>query len=268
MNITGFTTYLLNKNLSKNTITAYTSSINHFFSKYKWITKQNLIQYKDFLTRNYKAQTVNLRIQGINQYLKFSHKEKLSLSFIKIQNKSFTDNIISNTDYELLKNQLKRDGKVKWHLIVWVLGATGMRIGELTRLKIEDVKENIIDLYAKGEKYRRIYLPGKLSKEIQKWLISEGRQSGYLFLNKYNKQISAKGIAIQLKTYAKKYKINPKSVHPHAFRHLFAKNFLSRCPDISLLADLLGHENLSTTRIYLRKTSKEQEDLINKTVTW
>ena len=44
-------------------------------------------------------------------------------------------------------------------------------------------------------------------------------------------------------------------VYPHSFRHLFAKNFIERNPDIALLADLMGHENIETTRIYLRRTS-------------
>ena len=157
---------------------------------------------------------------------------------------------------------------MKWYLIVWLLGATGMRIGELTNLRIENIQNTIIDLYAKGGKYRRVYIPSNLAKEIHNWHISGCRYSGYLFLNKYGKQLSGKGIAIQLKTYAREYGINPTVVHPHAFRHLFAKSFLLRCPDLPLLADLLGHENISTTRIYLRKSTQEQQQLIDKTVTW
>lgn len=143
-----------------------------------------------------------------------------------------------------------------------------MRIGELTNIKIEQMKNSYIDLYAKGGKYRRVYIPQKLSNEIQKWLISEGRTSGFLFLNRYGCKLSGKGISIQLKTYAQEYNINPVVVHPHAFRHLFAKNFLTQCPNLPLLADLLGHENISTTRIYLRKSSQEQQQLIDKIVTW
>lgn len=157
---------------------------------------------------------------------------------------------------------------MKWYLIVWLLGATGMRIGELTNLRIENIQNTIVDIYAKGGKYRRVYIPSKLSKELRYWYISEGRYSGFVFLNRYGNKLSGKGISIQLKTYAREYGINPSVVHPHAFRHLFAKSFLLRCPDLPLLADLLGHENLSTTRLYLRKSSQEQQNLIDKTVTW
>ena len=54
----------------------------------------------------------------------------------------------------------------------------------------------------------------------------------------------------------------------HSFRHRFAKNFLEKFNDISLLADLMGHESIETTRIYLTKSTQEQRELIDKIVTW
>ena len=57
-------------------------------------------------------------------------------------------------------------------------------------------------------------------------------------------------------------------IYPHSFRHMFAKNFLNKCSDIALLADLMGHESIETTRIYLKRTSEEQRDLVNKVITW
>ena len=49
---------------------------------------------------------------------------------------------------------------------------------------------------------------------------------------------------------------------------MFAKNFLNKCSDIALLADLMGHESIETTRIYLKRTSEEQRNLVNKVITW
>ena len=64
------------------------------------------------------------------------------------------------------------------------------------------------------------------------------------------------------------YKMNVDVVYPHSFRHRFAKNFLEKYSDIALLADLMGHESIETTRIYLRRTSEEQRELIDKIITW
>lgn len=77
MKQTAFYNYLLNKNISENTIKAYMASANKYFERYTKITKQNLNQYRAFLISHFKPQTVNLRIQGINNYLEYSHKKNI-----------------------------------------------------------------------------------------------------------------------------------------------------------------------------------------------
>lgn len=71
-----------------------------------------------------------------------------------------------------------------------------------------------------------------------------------------------------MREYAKEYGIDSKVVYPHSFRHRFAKNFLAKYNDIALLADLMGHESIETTRIYLRMTAGKQYSIVNKVVTW
>ena len=95
-----------------------------------------------------------------------------------------------------------------------------------------------------------------------------GKQSGFLFVNRHGEKISARGISGQLKHYAALYGINPAVVYPHSFRYRFAKSFLERCNDIAMLADLMGHESIETTRIYLRKTSTEQQSIVDQVVDW
>ena len=85
---------------------------------------------------------------------------------------------------------------------------------------------------------------------------------------RYGNVISARGIAQQLKHFAKEYGLDPKVVYPHSFRHRFAKNFLEKYNDIAFLADLMGHESIETTRIYLRRTATEQQQIVDKIVTW
>ena len=84
----------------------------------------------------------------------------------------------------------------------------------------------------------------------------------------YFKNITTRGISQQLKNYADKYGLDKKVVYPHSFRHRYAKNFLEKYNDIALLADLMGHESIETTRIYLRRTASEQQALVDKIVTW
>ena len=80
--------------------------------------------------------------------------------------------------------------------------------------------------------------------------------------------LPSRGVAAQLKKFAYQYGLDPKVVYPHSFRHRFAKNFLEKYNDIALLADLMGHESIETTRIYLRRTATEQQQLVDRIVTW
>lgn len=96
-------------------------------------------------------------------------------------------------------------------------------MSELVQFKIEHVAVGYFDLYTKGGKIRRIFIPNSLRVEAMVWLDSQHRSTGYL-LEKFN--------------------------------------------DLSLLADLMGHESIETTRIYLRRTSTEQQAIVDKIVTW
>ena len=97
---------------------------------------------------------------------------------------------------------------------------------------------------------------------------AQNLQSGFIFLKQHGTRMTPRGSSIQLKSLALRYNINPAVVYPHSFRHLFAKTFLERFNDIALLADLMGHESIETTRIYLRKTSTEQHNIVNRVVDW
>lgn len=255
--------------MAENTIRSYMGTVRRFFRDYESINRNNLLHYKEYLVSNYKPTTVNVRILAINHFLHYIKKDNLKVRTIKIQQKTFLDNVISNADYKKLLKNLKNDGKIKWYMIVRTLACTGARISEALSFQVEDVYFGYVEVYAKGNKLRRIYFPKTLQTELVSWIEEEGRTNGSLFLNKNGITISANGIATMLKKFAKDYMIDPKVMHPHSFRHRFSLNFLSRKPnEIVLLADLLGHSSINTTRIYTRRTSQEQSNIINTVVNW
>ena len=263
-----FEEYLKKKNLSQNTIKSYLFAVKQYQSKYLILKKKNLQAYKTFLVENYKIKTVNLRIQAINSYLKYLKKDKLRLPLLKLQQKNFLENVISEADYEYFKKCLKNEKEMYWYFVIRFITATGARISELIQFKVEHIKIGYFDLYSKGGKLRRIYIPQKLQEEALKWFEEKEITDGFIFKNKFGKRITARGIAGELKKLGKKYGLNPKVIYPHSFRHRFAKSFLDRFNDISLLADLMGHESIETTRIYLRRTSTEQQEIVNKIIDW
>lgn len=257
--------FLDQQDLADNTKKAYFSSVQNYFKQFTTLNKKNLLNYKKFLIANYKPQTVNLRLNAMNYYLRCLKKDKWALRLVKVAQITFIDNVISVADYEFLKQRLKRSKNYKDYFLVRFLCATGARVSEFVHIKVEHVKTGYFDIYGKGNKYRRIYIPLRLQREAMKYL---KRDSGYLFLNDKGKPYNQQYIVKRLKWLALKYHINPKVMYPHSFRHRFAKNFILKYNDISMLADILGHESIETTRIYLKKTATEQKDLIDSIVDW
>ena len=130
------------------------------------------------------------------------------MKFVKVQQKNFLENVISDADYKFLKAQLKVDGYEEWYFIVWFMAATGARVSELLHIKAEHIKVGYLDLYSKGGKVRRLYIPKNLRTEAEKWLKNQGLTSGYIFLNRFGQRITTRGIAYQLKHFAEKYGMN------------------------------------------------------------
>ena len=254
--------------LSENTIKSYCNAVEFFQRQYGELTKRNLLSYKGWLLENYKAKTVNLRLQALNRYLDFIKKPNLKMKSIKVQQQNFLENVISDADYRFFCRKLKADNRLNWYFVVRYLCATGARISELLQIKVEHVEVGYLDLYGKGGKLRRLYIPRRLKSETERWLKEMGFSSGYLFRNRFGERITARGVGYQLKIFAKSYGIDTQVIYPHSFRHRFAKNFLAKFNDIALLADLMGHESIETTRIYLRRTATEQRDLVDRIVTW
>lgn len=263
-----FERHLRGTNLSENTIASYLFAARQFSEQYDAVTQKNLRAYKIWLIESYKPKTVNLRLRALNCYLESIGKEKWKLPFVRVQQKAFLENVISEADYEYFKNCLKRDGELFWYFVVRFLAATGARVSELIQIKVEHIKIGHLDLYSKGGKLRRIYIPKVLQKEALSWMSEKQQESGFIFLNKYGDRITTRGISGQLKKLAMRYDLNPAVVYPHSFRHRFAKSFLERCNDIAFLADLMGHESIETTRIYLRKTSTEQRAIVDEIIDW
>ena len=131
---------------------------------------------------------------------------------------------------------------------------------------LEDITSGEVTLKGKGNKYRRFFFQDQLRKEAKAYVKETGK-TGILAMGKYGK-ISSRGLSSDMKAWGKSCGIPLEKMHPHAFRHFFAKMFLKKNHDIVLLADLLGHANMDTTRIYLQKSYEEQKACFTRSVSW
>lgn len=263
-----FVRHLKERNLSANTICVYRCAVEQFYRMYPQMTARNLQLYKVYLLEHYKPQTVNLRIRALNCFLQDKEMNADPVPMIRIQQKTYLDKIISQADYEYLKRRLTEDEELVYYFVIRMITATGARVSELVTFQVEDVHQGYKDIYSKGDKMRRVYIPSRLKEELLKWPEFAARKSGALFLNRFGAPVTPSGVRTRLKTFAARYGLDPEVMYPHSFRHRFAKNFIETCGDIAFLSDLLGHESIETTRIYLRRSSAEQYRIVNKVVDW
>lgn len=263
-----FQLYLELHNMSANTIRSYLYAVRQYLTLYPTVSHDFLMLYKCYLLDHYKPQTVNLRIRALNCYTEFLEQPDNKILMVRTQHKSFLENVISQADYEYFKNCLLRDGQMQYYFTIRMMAGTGLRVSELVRVNVIHVRQGYIDLTSKGNRARRVYIPHAIREPCLNWLESIGRTKGPVFRNKFNTRITTTGIRDQLKVFAYRYNLDPDVVYPHAFRHLFAKNFIERCDDIAMLSDILGHESIETTRIYLHRSSAEQQQIFNQVVNW
>lgn len=263
-----FERHLSQKQLSENTIKSYVSTAHCFLVCYDDVNVESLCKFKCSMMQSFSASTVNQRIQAINSFLGFLNKRKLTLQSVKIQKRFLLDNVISRDEYERLKKDLQRDGEMKWYYLVCLLGSTGLRISEALLLKREDLLKPCFNLCGKGNKWRLLFLPQSFVNEISGWAKANYGNSEYAFTGRNLQPLTPRGEEWKFRQFAVQYGINSKVMHPHSFRHFFAKQFLKNGGSLALLADLLGHSSIETTRIYLIPTAAEVSARINRIVSW
>lgn len=148
----------------------------------------------------------------------------------------------------------------KSKLMISLVYATGMRVSEVTSLKIDDLnfEESIGHVrQGKGKKDRAFNIPKFLSSKLKR-LAEKENSFGviYLFPGRNNSKMSDRNVQKIVKNAAKKAGIK-KNVHTHTLRHSFATHLLENDVDIRKIQELLGHSDLSTTQIYTHVSSAE-----------
>jgi hypothetical protein len=127
------------------------------------------------------------------------------------------------------------------YLIIKIFAYTGIRVVELQKFTVENINKNYIKVFNKG-KERTIILRNDLLREIKKYCKDRNITQGYIFRSpiKENQMLDLSTIWRRLKKIARASKINPTKIHPHAWRHLFAKAFMKiQGNSLDELADII-----------------------------
>ena len=100
-------------------------------------------------------------------------------------------------------------------------------------------------------------MPAALQKKLRRYMQRQKIQSGPVFITRTGKPMNRSNIWREMKALCERANVAPSKVFPHSLRHLFARTFYSIDHDVAKLADLLGHSNINTTRIYIITTGAE-----------
>ena len=228
------------------------------------ITKEKLIEFKEYMQDKYKTNTINIKITVINAFITFIGLDSsYKLKHLKKQQKATLENVLTQTDYERLLRIAKVKNKKVMYYIMETLAETGIRISELEHITVEAVKKGEAVFDSKGTVERKAFINKKLQKELLKYCKEEGIKTGIIFKSRNGNPLDSAYIYKEIQWIAGQARIKKSKAHPHSFRHLFAKNYLSKPGhNIADLKNILGHKNISTTEIYLQKSTRELKETL------
>ena len=251
------------------------------FKYFEYLDKNNLnyltVKYKDvsnftlFLAKqNYKSTTINRIDSSIRSFYNYLELEKKingnpfkAASNLKVPKR--LPNYFKYDEYLTMISVIDKDDyEYRNRLILEMLFATGLRVSELSNIKIKDIdfSEREIKIMGKGSKERFVFYNKECAIVLDSYLkecrskLLNSKDSEYLFINHLGDKLTDRGIRLIIDKIVKKSCIKSK-VSPHTFRHTFATMLLNEGCNIKSVQELLGHSSLGTTGIYTHLTNDE-----------
>ncbi len=248
-----FKTYLIEEEKSDSTLEKYIRDVTVFMN---WlgdteITKAKVLEYKKELIENYAPASVNSILSSLNSFFNYNEWHEYKVKTLKIQRQIFAnkDKELTKPEYErLLKAAQSKKNKQLYYLMQTIC-SSGLRVSELRYVDVNAVKTGQALINCKG-KMRVVILPKELCKMLKSYIREQGIISGSVFVSRNGKPLDRSNIHKMLKSLCEDAGVARSKVFPHNLRHLFAKSYYSLHKDIVHLADILGHSNVNTTRIY------------------
>lgn len=251
--IMDYINYLREQERSKATLQKYQHDLTALiiFLNGSELTKTELINWKESLMNQYAPASVNAMIAAVNGYVKYMGWVELMVKPLKIQRSLFLEEEkeLTREEYVRLVKAAQKKENERLALVIQTICATGIRVSELKFITVEAVQCGRTEISNKG-KMRIVFLPEGLRKLLRKYIRNQKKTAGAVFTTRTGKPLDRSNIWRDMKKLCESAGVSEKKVFPHNLRHLFARTFYSVEKDLSRLADILGHTNLSTTRIY------------------
>ena len=271
-----YTQYLVvEKGLSKATVSSYLSDIHQFFTFFKnkkYVEDLGPYDINSFMaygsSQGVEASTNLRRISSVKQFYIFLKKdgyytdELPDVEPIKKPTRLPTCLSIEEVEALLDAPNMKSLSGIRDKAMLELMYASGLRVSELLNLEKANLnlKRGIVTIYGKGAKERKVPVGDFAMEYVVKYLNEvrgkfHGDKSKYLFLNRSGKPLSRFYFIRQVKKYALEAGID-KEISPHTLRHCFATHLLEGGAQLRTVQEMLGHSNIATTQIYTHVSSK------------
>lgn len=248
--------YLKEQEKSRQTIEKYKRDLYALWNQLKGgqernVDKEALIIWKEQLLEKYASSSVNGKLAALNGFLSHMEWGELKIKPVRIQRTVFAspEKELTKAEYQRLVIAAGKMGNERLSLIIQTICGTGIRVSELPFITVDAVKNGRTEVSCKGKR-RIIFLPERLRHLLNTYIGKHKKTNGAVFTTKKGKPIDRSNIWRDMKALCKDAMVDSQKVFPHNLRHLFARTFYSLEKDISRLADILGHSNVVTTRIY------------------
>lgn len=257
-----FRQYLLVNEKTAATIQKYMHDVRCFVQQVadRELDKTAILEYKAMLEQNYAVRSANSMLAALNSFLRFLGWQDLCVKQFKVQKETYCsqNKELTKAEYAALVRTAEEKKNEQLSLVIQTICGTGIRVSELACITVEAIKQGEAVVSCKG-KSRKIFIVRALQKKLLRYANKHDIESGMLFVNKKGKALNRSNIWRQMKALCQQAGVLPQKVFPHNLRHLFARIFYGIEKDIAKLADVLGHSNINTTRIYIVTTGAEHQ---------
>ena len=265
--VEAFRHYLIDEERSKETIRKYLYDVKSFIRFLGGISpgKEEVLSYKKHLMENYAPASVNSMIAAINTFFAFQGWAHLKVKPLKIQRSLFAkpEKELSRDEYHRLLRAAKRKNNERLSLLMQTICGTGIRVSELQYITVEAVRVGRAEVTGKNKR-RTIFIVRELKEILLRYARKNNIAKGCIFISRNGNPLSRHRIWADMKALCADAGVDPRKVFPHNLRHLFARTFYSIEKDLGRLADILGHTNVNTTRIYTQECGREHERILSR----
>jgi len=248
-----FQEHLMYQEKSGNTIQKYSHDIRTFLSflNGRLACKEIALAYKEYLTELYAVASVNSMLAALNTFMEFVGFNDCKVKPLKVQRRLFahSDRQLTRESYEKMVALARREGKDRLCMLMQTLCNTGIRISELPYITVDAVNRGRVTVNCKG-KIREIFIHKQLQLLLIDYIQRQKIVKGSVFVTRNGKPIHRCNVWKEMQSLSFRAHVKKEKVFPHNLRHLFAYTYYKAKKDIAKLADILGHSNIQTTRIY------------------